>query len=103
MINNAEFSGYYFWTNLNIWGDFQICISVPLRTYINNLWLFTLKKSTFAKFKADFSVILRIFDLECLCHTSIKIEIVMFGFVFMEVRKLRSLYRENKEHNLHKT
>ena len=31
MIKNAEFSGYYFQTNLNKWGDFQICISVPLR------------------------------------------------------------------------
>ena len=32
-IKNAEFSGYYFQTNLNIWGDFQICISVPLKGY----------------------------------------------------------------------
>ena len=80
-----------------------LLIRLYLRTHINNLWLFTLKKSKFAKFKADFFVILRIFDFECLCHASVKIEIVMFGFVFMEVRKLRSLYRENKEDNLHKT
>ena len=33
-IKNAEFLGYYFLTNLNIWEDFQICISVPL-TKIN--------------------------------------------------------------------
>ena len=26
----GKFSGYYFYMNLNIWGDFQICISVPL-------------------------------------------------------------------------
>ena len=31
MIKNAKFSGYYFDMNLNIWEDFQICISVPLR------------------------------------------------------------------------
>ena len=31
MIKNAKFSGYYFDMNLIIWGDFQICISVPLR------------------------------------------------------------------------
>ena len=31
MIKNAKFSGYYFDVNLNIWGDFQICNSVPLR------------------------------------------------------------------------
>ena len=27
---NAKFLGYYFYMNTNIWGDFQICISVPL-------------------------------------------------------------------------
>ena len=30
MIKNAQFSGYYFYMNLNIQRDFQICISVPL-------------------------------------------------------------------------
>ena len=30
MIQNAEFSGYYFYMDKNIWTDFQICISVPL-------------------------------------------------------------------------
>ena len=30
MIKNAKFSGYYFDINLIIWGDFQICVSVPL-------------------------------------------------------------------------
>ena len=29
-IKNAKFSWYYFYRNLTIWGDFQICISVPL-------------------------------------------------------------------------
>ena len=28
MIKNVKFSGYYFYVNLNVWGDFQI--SVPL-------------------------------------------------------------------------
>ena len=32
MIENAKFSGYYFYINLNIRPDFQIWISVPLRT-----------------------------------------------------------------------
>ena len=27
---NAKFSGYYFYLNTNIEGDFHICISVPL-------------------------------------------------------------------------
>ena len=27
---NAKFSGYCFYMDTNIWGDFQICISVPL-------------------------------------------------------------------------
>ena len=37
-IKNARFSGYYFRMNLNVLGDFQICISVPLRflySYLN--------------------------------------------------------------------
>ena len=29
-IKNAKISGYYFYINLNIYVDFQICISVPL-------------------------------------------------------------------------
>ena len=28
-IKNAKFSGYYFYINANLQGDFQICISVP--------------------------------------------------------------------------
>ena len=35
-IKNAKLSGYYFYTNLNIWGDFQICFSVPLMTNFFN-------------------------------------------------------------------
>ena len=38
MIKNAKFSGYYFDMNLNIWGDFQICLSVPLRQRIFTKW-----------------------------------------------------------------
>ena len=30
MIKNVKRSGYYFHMNLNIWGDFQIFISIPL-------------------------------------------------------------------------
>ena len=30
-IKNAKFSGYYFYINLNTYGDFQFCISVPLK------------------------------------------------------------------------
>ena len=29
-IKNVKFPGYYFYMIYNIWGDFQICISVPL-------------------------------------------------------------------------
>ena len=32
-IKNAKLPGYYFYMNLNIWGDFyNICISAPLKT-----------------------------------------------------------------------
>ena len=34
-IQNAKFSGYYFYTNTGIWKDFQICISVPLKQEAN--------------------------------------------------------------------
>ena len=30
-IKNAKLSGYYFYMNMNIWGDFEICINVPLK------------------------------------------------------------------------
>ena len=30
MIKNAKLSGYYCYINLNIWRDFQICISIYL-------------------------------------------------------------------------
>ena len=30
-IKIAKLSGYYFYMNLKMWRDFQICISVPLR------------------------------------------------------------------------
>ena len=29
-IKNAKFSGYSFYMNTNIYGDFQICITLPL-------------------------------------------------------------------------
>ena len=50
-----------------------------------------------------FLLILRIFDLEFHGQTSVQVELVMFGLVFMKFRKLRSLYRENKKLNFHKT
>ena len=65
------------------------------------IWLFTLKKSTFAKFKTF--VILRILDLECHGQTSVKVELVTLALVFMIFRKLRSLCRENKKLDLYKT
>ena len=33
-IKNAKLSGYYFYMNLNISGYFQICISVPLMSFV---------------------------------------------------------------------
>ena len=39
MVKNGNLSGFYFYINLNIREDFQICISVPLRSYKYNCWL----------------------------------------------------------------
>ena len=61
-----------------------------LRKYVNN-WLFNLKKIHLQNLKVIFPVILRIFELESHSQTSVKVELVMFGLVFMKFRKLRSL------------
>ena len=66
------------------------------------IWLFTLKKARLQNLKLIFLVFLRIFDFECHSQTSVKIELVMFGPLFMKLRKLRSLCRENKNLDLHK-
>ena len=34
---NAKFSGYYFYMNTNILGDFQICIGVPFKAHARAL------------------------------------------------------------------
>ena len=65
--------------------------------------LFTLKKVRFQNLQLTFLVILQIFDLECHHQTSVIVELVMFALVFMNFRKLRRLYRENKKLDLHKT
>ena len=58
-----------------------------LRKYVNNL-IIHFQNSTFAKFTVDFSCSFTIFDLECHGQTSVKIELVMFGLIFMKFRKL---------------
>ena len=32
-IQNAQFSGYHFYVDRNIWRDFQICFSVPYLSF----------------------------------------------------------------------
>ena len=53
--------------------------------------------------KLIFLVTLRSFDLECHSQSTVKIELVTFVLVSVKFRKLRSLYRENKKLDLHKT
>ena len=43
MIENAKFSGYYFYLNLNISADFQICISAPLSLKVQSCKLYNNK------------------------------------------------------------
>ena len=43
-IKNAKFSGYYLYINLNILGDFQICISVLLSNQLKTVFRFSLYK-----------------------------------------------------------
>lgn len=50
-----------------------------------------------------FPLILRIFDHECNGQTSLNVAFVMFGPVFMKVRKLKNTHCENKTFDIHKT
>ena len=52
MIKNANFSGYYFYVNKNIWRDFQICVTVPIRFHNGgrNTFVNTSKKKWFFVF-----------------------------------------------------
>ena len=65
--------------------------------------LFTFKKVRLQNLQLNFLVILLIFDLDSHGQSPVKIELVMFGPVFMKLRKLRSLYWENKKLDFHKT
>ena len=67
------------------------------------IWLFVLKKVSLQNLKLIVLGIFGIFDLECHGQPSVKVELIMFGLVFTKFRKLRSLYRENKNLDLHKT
>ena len=49
-IKNAKFLGYYFYINLNIKGDFQICISAPLSSYLVRAKLYPVER-TIGSFK----------------------------------------------------
>ena len=95
------FRTYYF-VKFCIWLAF-------LRKYANNLVINPQKKYKFASLQnlqLIFIVILRIFVPECHGQTFVKVELVMFGLIFMKfrkLRKLRSLCRENKKLDLHKT
>ena len=49
--------------------------------------LFTLKNERFQNLKLIFLVILQISDLECHGQTSVNVDLVMFGVVFMIFQK----------------
>ena len=66
-IQNAKFSGYYVYMNTNIWRDFQICISAPVRQrqkLFLNLCFTLFKKCRVEKRrrKDDVAVLSRILD-----------------------------------------
>ena len=73
-----------------------------LTTHVNNLVIHP-QKSKLAKSKTDISCNFTwVFDLECHGQTSAKVEL-LFWFLFMKFRKLRSLYRENEKLDPRKT
>ena len=74
-IRNAKFSGYYFYINLNIWGDFQICFGVPLKRDFSssktihfnnnctrNNWLVKWRKLSFSSIKSHKRPLTQIYD-----------------------------------------
>ena len=70
-----------------------------LKKYVNDLVIYPHLQNL----NLTFLVILWIFNLECHGETSLKIELVMSGIVFMKFRKSRNLYQENEKLNLHKS
>ena len=60
MIKIMKLSGYCFDVNLNIWGDFQICISVPLNSTLEkelkNNGLFNISLETMTSFFSNFFI-----------------------------------------------
>ena len=80
-IQNAKFSGYYLYMNLDIWQGLQICISVPLILEIQYVFLKYLKLNSLVnkiRFKVNITkflmnTILRVFfmmtvpDIEKYC------------------------------------
>ena len=72
-----------------------------LTKYVNNLVIHPRK--IWKNWSWFFVAILRVFDLECNGQTSVKVELIMFGLVFMKLRKLRSLFRENEKLDPRKT
>ena len=67
------------------------------------IWLFTIIKVRFESLQILQLTFLQIFDLECHRQTFVKLELAKFVLAFMKFRKLRSLCRENKKLDLHKT
>ena len=61
-IKNAKLSGYCFYMNRNIQWNFQICISVPLRTLIKKDWRFKYvisKLSKMASTKGTYGTVIK--------------------------------------------
>ena len=63
--------------------------------------LFTLKNARLQNLKLIFLVILRIYDLECHGQTSVNVDLIMFGVVFMKFKK--PLPRKQTNMDLRKT
>ena len=63
-IKNAKFSEYYVYMNLNIWENFQICISVPLTS------MTTFKYNDVTKKSRDLDYYVGIFG-KILCNTAL--------------------------------
>ena len=67
-------------------------------------WLLNHKKGSFQNFNLKLSNFFQHFTNQTSHNqTPLKLAFLISSFVFMKIRKLESVHRENKKHDLHKS
>ena len=99
-IKNANLSGYYFYMNMNMWGDFQICISVPLMVILKFVYTnkekvdirfhstaliayMTSSENSAGLYQTMMYLMTNMFHLEVVRNTFLHIYNIIFSFVLV--------------------